>query len=246
MGTGEFHLRPDPCNNAAPRLGFAHDLLGNAKVKLVGSWGWFYDAMKLEMANGSFGGFKWLSHYYLMDDTTLDWTKIGGLSGKGSYPGTFLETRNWRIPSFEDLDPDLKPMRMTETVAGIEYEAVPDYVVSFRYTRKNLDEAIEDVGHQTPAGEAYYITNPGRGLSVDKFLEAGLPATPTPKRTYNAFELRLRKSFRDNWRADVAYVYSGFAAYIPVWEALTRTAASARTLIAILISGSSTTTLRAS
>ena len=187
-----------------------------------------------------------MSHYYLMDDTTLDWTKIGGLSGKGSYPGTFLETRNWRIPSFEDLDPDLKPMRMTETVAGIEYEAVPDYVVSFRYTRKNLDEAIEDVGHQTPAGEAYYITNPGRGLSVDRFLEAGLPATPTPKRTHNAFELRLRKSFRDNWRADVAYVYSGFAAYIPVWEALTRTAASARTLIAILISGSSTTTLRAS
>ena len=195
-------------DKVAPRLGFAHDVLGNAKVKLFGSWGWFYDAMKLEMAQGSFGGFKWLSHYYLMDDTTLDWTKIGGLSGKGSYPGTFLETRNWRIPSFEDLDPDLKPMRITETIAGLEYEATPGYVVSFRYTRKNLDEAIEDVGHQTPAGEAYYITNPGRGLSVDRFLEAGLPATPKPKRTYNAFELRLRKSFRNNWRADIAYVYS--------------------------------------
>ena len=68
-------------------------------------------------------------------------------------------------------------------MAGVEYEAATDYVVSVRYTRKNLDEAIEDVGRQTPAGEAYYITNPGRGLSVDRFLEAGLPVTPHPKRT---------------------------------------------------------------
>ena len=195
-------------DKVAPRAGFAYDVLGNAKLKLFASWGRFYDAMKLEMANGSFGGFKWLSHYYLMDDTTLDWTQIGGLSGEGPYPGTFLETRNWRIPSFEDLDPDLRPMRMTGTVAGLEYEAASDYVLSLRYTRKNLDQAIEDVGRQTLAGEAYYITNPGRGLSVDKFLEAGLPATPKPKRTYNALEVRLRKAFRNNWLADIAYVYS--------------------------------------
>ena len=192
----------------APRVGFAYNPLGNAKLKLFGSWGRFYDAMKLEMAQGSFGGFKWLSHYYLMDDGTLDWTSIGGVAGQGSYPGTFVETRNWRIPSFEDLDPDLKPMRMSGTVAGLEYEPAPAYVLSFRYTRKNLDRAIEDVGRQTPAGEAYYITNPGLGLSVDRFLEAGLPATPKPRRSYHALEVRLRKAFRENWLADLAYVYS--------------------------------------
>ncbi len=192
----------------APRVGFAYDVLGDARLKLVGSWGWFYDAMKLEMAQGSFGGFKWLSHYYLMDDDTLDWTRIGGLSGQGNYPGAYVETRNWRIPSFEDLDPDLQPMRMTGITAGFEYEAASDHVVSFRYTRKNLDTAIEDVGRQTPAGEAYYITNPGRGLSVDRFVEVGLPATPRAKRTYDALELRLRKSFRGNWLLDAAYVYS--------------------------------------
>ena len=192
----------------APRLGFAYDLLGNAKLKLVGSWGQFYDAMKLTMSQGLFGGFKWLSHYYLMDDSTLDWSQIGGLTGQGTYPGTYVETRNWRIPSFDDLDPDLRPMRMTGTVVGLEFEAARDYVVSVRYTRKNLDRAIEDVGRQTPAGEAYYITNPGRGYSVSKFVEAGLPPTPNPKRTYNALEFRLRKSFRDNWLADVTYVYS--------------------------------------
>lgn len=195
-------------DKVAPRLGFAYDILGNSRLKAFGSWGRFYDAMKLTIAEGLLGGFKWLSHYYLMDDTTLDWTQIGGLSGQGQYPGTFLETRNWRLPAFEDLDPDIRPMRMTGTVAGLEYEAARDYVVSLRYTRKNLDHAIEDVGRQTPAGEAYYITNPGSGLSVSKFIEAGLPATPKPKRTYNALELRLRKAFRDRWLADVSYVHS--------------------------------------
>ena len=164
--------------------------------------------MKLTIAEGLLGGFKWLSHYYLMDDTTLDWTGIGGLSGQGPYPGTYVETRNWRLPAFEDLDPDLKPMRMSGSVAGLEYETARDTVVSVRYTRKNLDEAIEDVGRQTPDGEAYYITNPGRSLSVSKFIEAGLPATPRPKRTYNAFELRIRKAYRDRWLADASYVYS--------------------------------------
>ncbi|MDE2665652.1 MAG: carboxypeptidase regulatory-like domain-containing protein [Acidobacteriota bacterium] len=195
-------------DKVAPRAGLAYDVLGNAKLKLFGSWGWFYDAMKLEMAQGSFGGFKWLSHYYLMDDSALDWTRIGGLSGQGNYPGTYVETRNWRIPSFEDLDPDLKPMRMTGTVAGFEYEAAPDHVISVRYSRKNLDQAIEDVGRQTPAGEAYYITNPGRGLSVERFVEVGLPPTPRPKRTYNAIEFRLRRALGHNWLADVAYVNS--------------------------------------
>ena len=193
----------------APRLGFAFDLLGNQKVKIFADWGWFYDAMKLEMANGSFGGFKWLSHYYSMDDTVpLDWALVGGLAGEGSYPGQFIEIRDWRIPSFEDLDPDLKPMRMSEFVGGFEWEAAPDYVLSFRFTHKQLDEAIEDVGRQTPAGEAYYITNPGRGFSVSKFLEAGLPPTPDPDRTYNAWEFRLRKAYSTNWRADLSYTYS--------------------------------------
>ncbi|MEE9293882.1 MAG: TonB-dependent receptor [Phycisphaerae bacterium] len=195
-------------DKVAPRLGFAYDLLGNQKVKIHASWGWFFDAMKLEMANGSFGGFKWLSNYYLMDDTTLDWTQIGGLSGQGNYPGTYMETRNWRIPSFDDLDPDIKPMRMSEFVGGFEWETAPNYIFSFRFTHKQLDEAIEDVGRQTPAGEAYYITNPGRGFSVSKFLEAGLPPTPDPERTYNAWEFRLRKAFSDRWHGDLSYTYS--------------------------------------
>ena len=198
----------------APRLGFAFDLFGDSKTKIHASWGWFYDAMKLEMANGSFGGFKWLSHYYLMDQSIIDngWAAMTGLNGADptptGWPGTYIETRNWRIPSFDDLDPDLKPMRMSEFVAGIETEATQNIVVSLKFTHKQLDEAIEDVGRQTPLGEAYYITNPGRGFSVSKFVEVGLPPTPKPDRTYDALEFRLRRRMINNWSVDLAYVYS--------------------------------------
>ena len=40
----------------APRLGFAWDVTGDGSLKLFGSWGVFYDTMKLYMPSGSFGG----------------------------------------------------------------------------------------------------------------------------------------------------------------------------------------------
>jgi hypothetical protein len=59
-------------DKVAPRLGGSFDVFGDRKMKIFGSWGWFYDAMKLEMANGSFGGFKWQSSYYLMTQASID------------------------------------------------------------------------------------------------------------------------------------------------------------------------------
>jgi hypothetical protein len=178
--------------------------------------------MKLEMANGSFGGFKWQSSYYLMTQASIDameaagsFSAIGDLGtgpgagqGNGNYPGTFVETIDWRIPSFDTLDPDLKPMRMSDYVGGMEWEFMPGWVSSFRFVYKTLDEAIEDVGVQAPAGETYYTTNPGRGLSVSAFNDAGLPPTPDPKRTYHLYEFRLRKAFSHRWQADISYAYS--------------------------------------
>ncbi len=51
----------------APRLGFAWDVTGNSRWKVYGSWGVFYDIMKLNLPRGSFGGEKWLEYYYTLD-----------------------------------------------------------------------------------------------------------------------------------------------------------------------------------
>jgi hypothetical protein len=208
-------------DKVAPRLGASFDVFGDRKLKLFGSWGWFYDAMKLGMAT-TFGGFKSESKYFLITQATIDaieaaqsFAPIGDLATgpgaaypSGSYPGTFVENLNWNIPSFDTLDPDLKPMRMSDYVAGMEWEAKPNWITSFRFVYKHLDETIEDVGVQTPAGETYYATNPGRGLSVSEFVAAGLPPTPDPKRNYSLWEFRLRHPFSNRWRGDFSYTYS--------------------------------------
>jgi hypothetical protein len=71
--------------------------------------------MKLEMAEGSYGGFKWKSSYFTLD--TYKWNEIGI---NGYYPGTHLTTIDWRIPSFDSTDTDLKPMSQQEIVVGAE------------------------------------------------------------------------------------------------------------------------------
>ena len=75
----------------APRAGFAYDIKGNGKWKAFGSWGVFYDTMKLELPRGSFGGDVWVEHYYTLD--TLDWNTIGV---NGVVPGPV--PRGCRLP----------------------------------------------------------------------------------------------------------------------------------------------------
>ncbi|HEX6878744.1 MAG TPA: carboxypeptidase regulatory-like domain-containing protein, partial [Terriglobales bacterium] len=219
----------------APRFGASFDLFGNGKAKIYGSWGRFYDQMKLTMAEGSFGGFKWHSQYYLLNSAAAqNWFNMGqphaatdfspnctgSLTGGSTtcdpYPTgvagdpglQFVEDRDWRLPSFDTLDPAIKPMRMQNATVGTEWQLPANYIFSFQYVHKQLDRTIEDVGVLTPLGEQYYITNPGFGYSVSKFEAVGLPPTPKAKRNYNAAEFRIRKPFSKSWMADFSYTYS--------------------------------------
>ncbi len=105
----------------APRLGFVWDVKGDSSLKVFGSYGLFYDVMKLEMAAGSYGGFKWKSAYYALD--TYEWDKIGV---GGNFPGRLLlpaQTFDFRAPSFDTTDPDMKPMSQQEISLGLEKRA---------------------------------------------------------------------------------------------------------------------------
>ena len=46
----------------APRLGFAWDVMSDQKLKVYGSWGYYYDISKLNI-RGSFGGDKWIEYH---------------------------------------------------------------------------------------------------------------------------------------------------------------------------------------
>ena len=197
----------------APRAGFAYDIKGDGKWKLYGSWGVFYDVMKLELPRGAFGGDVWVQEYYTLD--TLDWNT---LMVNGNKPGRFLEQVDWRVPSNDPscpecggIDPDLKPFRQQELVFGVEHELTPRIAVSARYVHKQVDRAIEDVGIPMPGyGEVYWIANPGEGVAtyIEKDSCPTCPPMPKVKRDYDAMEVKFGRRFANNWMFNASYTLS--------------------------------------
>jgi len=214
----------------APRLGVAYDLTGDGKTKLFASYGWFYDRFKYELPRGSFGGDFFRRDYFEIfpgsgSFQSFTFSRILGTNqdvfgGQCPIPnstGLSVCQNDFRIPSnrgldflFESgaVDPNLKAARQTEFTVGFERDLGSHFVLASRYTRKNVDRAIEDIGIPTPEGsEAYIIGNPGMGLAAEVAAEAGFPSAKA-QRQYDAFEVRLDKRFSDNYYFNVNYTYS--------------------------------------
>jgi hypothetical protein len=200
----------------APRLGFVWDVTGDSSLKVFGSYGIYYDVLKLALAAGSFGGTKWKSTYYALD--TYEWDKIGK---DGYFPGRPLYTQgdgtiDFRAPSFDSVDPDMKPMTQQELSLGLEKRLREDLALSVRLVNKHLLQGIEDIGILLPEGEKYYTANPGSDFIKAKYAEAraaGLipqnaPDCPKAVRDYYAINIALDKRFSNNWLGGISYTFS--------------------------------------
>ncbi len=192
----------------APRLGFVYDVFGDASTKIYGSFGLYYDVMKLYMAENAYGGFKWVSDYYLLDD--WDFYKITKDNPGGC--GEYIRSYNWREPSFDSTDPDLKPISQSEISFGAERKILENLSASVRFVYKHVIRTIEDVGVMTAGGESYYTTNPGFGysrpVSQGGKFDDKYPPCPRAKRDYYAVNFNLDKRFSDNWMAGFSYTWS--------------------------------------
>ncbi|MGE5112168.1 MAG: carboxypeptidase regulatory-like domain-containing protein [Acidobacteriaceae bacterium] len=186
----------------APRLGGSWDVLRNGKMKLYGSFGYFYDIMKYELPRGSFGGDYWHDCIYVLDTpdvTTVvpqKQTVAGGKTvfcspdagafgtgiGNSARPNDgFIANFDFRKPSNDPsdlrVDPNLKPMKQHESTVGADWAVTPILGLETRWTRKRLDRTIEDAGYLDATGsEPFYIVNPGQG--IDKF--GNVPLTDCP------------------------------------------------------------------
>ncbi|HWR13296.1 MAG TPA: TonB-dependent receptor [Terriglobales bacterium] len=203
----------------APRLGASYDLLGNGKVKISGGWGRYYDWTKYDLARGTFGGDLWHVFYRTLD--TIDPLVVNNINLE-NMPGTNLLTgqyRDRRLPGFEDLDPNVKPMSTESINAGVEWEIFNNMVFTGRYVRNHLVRTIEDMGALDANGdEVYRYGNPGEGTNVYAPVSgatctvtvAGSCAFIQPKaqRDYDAMELSLNKRFGGGWLGNISYVYS--------------------------------------
>jgi len=200
-----FHF----ADKLAPRLGFVWDVKGDASLKVFGSYGLYYDVMKLYSAAAYFGGYRALYAYYTLDD--YQWDKIGV---NGYYPGTLLTTYNW-AGHFENygVDPNLKPMSQREFSFGLETKLLENLSATFRLVQKHLRYAIEDVGvSEVGVGEIYYTANPGYGYTLwttnGGRFDPTYPETPKAKREYWAVNFSLEKRFAHNWLAGFSYTWS--------------------------------------
>ncbi|HXI14353.1 MAG TPA: TonB-dependent receptor [Thermoanaerobaculia bacterium] len=207
----------------APRLGFSWNVLGNQKLKTYGSWGKYFDIMKLEIARGSFGGDRWIAYLYPLN--TLDWMNLpNGCTTSNNDPtvnpcpglGT-PQTLDLRHPTdprdpIHGIDPDLRPFEQEEFQLGAEYLVTNNSVVGARYVNKQVNAAIEDIGFfscttPTQCEEQYFVGNPGLGATATD-PAGSIPGQPLAVRDYQALELSYNRRFVTNWSLRASYTYS--------------------------------------
>ena len=115
------------------------------------------------------------------------------------------------------MDPNVKPMSQHEFVAGTEWAISPSLTFSGRYSRKRLDNTIEDIGVTDNLG--FYIGNPGStygdllhrplyGSGYTTPLCAACPVQPKAIRQYDGFELRVTKIAGSHYFFSAFYNYS--------------------------------------
>ncbi len=180
-------------DKVAPRIGAAWDVFRDGRMKVFGSYGVFYDIMKLNLAISSFGGQYWQNCYYGLDTANLASLVpayvngrdcVGPLaSSEGTWQGggtpaglTFLENQNFRTfpttcstcsATEEGVAPNLKPYRQHETVFGVDYQISKVLAFEARWDRRRLDHVIEDsaIANGTNGSETFVIVNPGQGIN---------------------------------------------------------------------------------
>ncbi len=214
----------DFADKLAPRVGFAWDVKGDARWKAYGSYGSFFDIMKLRIARFHFGGEINRTFYYSLD--TPNWPTVrcnsAGPPETSGCPGNYFGYRDDRVPvnaaGQNRLDPDMKPSRTKEYVVGLDHELNARTSVGVRYVRKPLDRLVEDVGiaQITPTSFLfiYKICNPGHGLCENTMGDYRLPdgraypLQPAAQRDYDAVELRMARRMSDRFFLNGSYTWS--------------------------------------
>ena len=194
----------------APRIGASYDVFDDGRLKLYGSWGRYFDWTKYEVSRGAFGADVWRVRYRSLDTTdafSLSGTNMPGRNLWNDDPNSFQDKR---IPNFDTVDPNLKPMSQDAFNAGAEYQLHGNMTVQVNYAHANLRRTIEDLGVLVNGSEEYKYVNPGEGIAATMNTSGLTPVfdTPKPKRQYDALELSLEKRFSSNWFGSASYVYS--------------------------------------
>jgi hypothetical protein len=194
----------------APRIGAAYDLSGDGRIKVFGSYGRYYDWTKYELARGAFGGDIWTVRYRTLDDPTQVFNfNLNNAPGRDLW-GSASGVRDRRVPNFESVDPDIKPMSQDSFNFGYEHQLAASTVLTVNYVHNNLVRTIEDIGLLVDGDEVYLYANPGEGQATNALVSTATAPfnIPKTKRQYDAVQVELNKRFSNNWFFGGSYVLS--------------------------------------
>jgi len=148
----------------APRIGAAWDVFKDGRMKVFGSYGKFYDIMKLNLAISSFGGQYWQNCVYGLNTSNLA-SIMPAFNSSGRFCGgpgtdsttqangvtssptglTFIENTNFRAfpttcstcsATQEGVAPGLKPYEQHESVFGVDYQLAKTLAFEARWDRR--------------------------------------------------------------------------------------------------------------
>ncbi len=124
----------------APRLGFSYDVhRERPRASCMRATAATTTGRSTSCARGSFGGDIWCINYRAIDNPNDPLT-----ANSDNAPGRDLwraaaTCRDRRVPSFENVDPDPKPMSQDSFSAGFDFEVNPRTVATVHFVHNNLD-----------------------------------------------------------------------------------------------------------
>jgi hypothetical protein len=122
-------------------------------------------------------------------------SRVGG----NAYGGVSAPSQLWNTfgAGSTPIDPDIKASSRDEIVFGAEYEILKDARLGATYTKRWMNEWIEDFSRDNL--QTFVLGNPGYGIATD---------FPKPESKYDAVTLYFMKSFTDDWLMAASYTIS--------------------------------------
>jgi hypothetical protein len=196
-------------NQISPRVGLVYDFTQQGRSKLFANYARFYENALLDMIDRGFPGERQIGVIRQLTPTA---TRPGcDPTNPEQQESQCLDPRNLRFvdpysPNSyyfitggdkNPVDPNLKNQSSDEVVVGGEYEVITDARAGLSYTRRYMNDVIEDMSRDEAT--TYFIGNPGSGIAAD---------FPKATRNYDSFTVYLNKNFSDLWLAQISYTYS--------------------------------------
>jgi len=193
-------------NNFGPRLGFAYDVMGNAKLVLRGGYGINYD----RMYNNIFENIRFNPPYFAF--SLIGYAAGAALNSAqtaAAYTAPFTSTASFGgaalKPSLRAMDQNLVTAYYEQAHIGFQYELRKDLVLETNYVGTFGHKLLGILGENTydgrfAAGYSHLAVNPT--YSNISFR------TNCCDSNYNALQVNVRKSFSKGLQFLANYTYS--------------------------------------